>query len=535
MNGALDNKFEEFIAQLRRLERHRRRSELLLWAPRGLLAGLMVVVILAVYARFRPILLNQELAFLAVLLGTSGFFASALIVLVRRQTLLEKARYADRHFGLLERATAAIEIENGQITTAKTFVELQLADTTRALAAVDEKRDLPLRPNWRDLAMIALTAALLVIAMVMPNRAADLLVEQRAIEKAIDEQVLALEALEESVQLDESLADSQISMLTEPVQGAIDELRVIEPTREQAVAALSDAANELRELSSATDHGSLQQALRDASEPLIENEASQKIGQALQQGNLFDANSALTSLADGLTGLNEIALHNLASDLTAAASNLRSVDPVLASEFDQIAQSLREGDIAAAQQALRESAASVQEIAQDQTLSRRATAMAEQLDQGRQHVAQATRAGQQAPVQGQGQGGGGAGTGQGTGPGDGLGFGQGQGNMTDLGDGAGGPGPGGGHSENVYLPDFVDLSTETGIAVGLPAQCRNDPEKCGFLLTETATGFGEEQSLVPYDQVFADYRNAAYEALEGEHIPLSMKSYVRDYFTSLEP
>ena len=40
---------------------------------------------------------------------------------------------------------------------------------------------------------------------------------------------------------------------------------------------------------------------------------------------------------------------------------------------------------------------------------------------------------------------------------------------------------------------------------------------------------------VPYRDVYADYSEQAGAALEGSYIPLGMKQYVRDYFSSLEP
>ncbi len=43
------------------------------------------------------------------------------------------------------------------------------------------------------------------------------------------------------------------------------------------------------------------------------------------------------------------------------------------------------------------------------------------------------------------------------------------------------------------------------------------------------------QAAVPYREVYADYATEAQAALEGSYIPLGMKQYVRDYFSSLEP
>jgi len=43
------------------------------------------------------------------------------------------------------------------------------------------------------------------------------------------------------------------------------------------------------------------------------------------------------------------------------------------------------------------------------------------------------------------------------------------------------------------------------------------------------------QANVPYREVYADYADQAGAALEGNYIPMGMKQYVRDYFSSLEP
>ncbi|MDT8307459.1 MAG: hypothetical protein RRC07_16120, partial [Anaerolineae bacterium] len=92
-----------------------------------------------------------------------------------------------------------------------------------------------------------------------------------------------------------------------------------------------------------------------------------------------------------------------------------------------------------------------------------------------------------------------------------------------------------GHATNLYVPDFADLSDIAGEDVELPAECIANPAACGALIDERATEFGEEASVVPYQRVFGEYRDAAYQALDDEYIPLGMKSYVRDYFSSLEP
>ena len=90
---------------------------------------------------------------------------------------------------------------------------------------------------------------------------------------------------------------------------------------------------------------------------------------------------------------------------------------------------------------------------------------------------------------------------------------------------------GGGHTENVYVPELVDLSDVEGVEVELPAECIANPENCGALLNETPTEFGDESSVVPYEQVYGDYRDAANEALSDDlHSTRSQRIHSRLFF-----
>ena len=42
-------------------------------------------------------------------------------------------------------------------------------------------------------------------------------------------------------------------------------------------------------------------------------------------------------------------------------------------------------------------------------------------------------------------------------------------------------------------------------------------------------------SYVPYSQVYADFYNYALTTLDRSYVPLSVKDFVRDYFSSLDP
>jgi hypothetical protein len=507
--------------------------------------GLLLAVIVATAARLRPLLDNNEVAYVAAGLTLLGLLISLLGLLLQRPTLLAQARFADRQFRLRERATTAVEIHHGVVQTTPVLAQQQLADTLAAAGQVNAQRSLPLRLNRQDMIVLAVALALLIAAVLLPNPQVGALKKQRAIATSIEEQVEALEALEEEIRQNPELTPEQQEELLSPVENALQQLESGNLSQEEAVAVLSEAEADLRDLAAANSTEALRQTLQEAGQPLTENANSQSMGQALQNGALAQAGTAAAQLADQLSTLSAEEQAALAQDLAQTAAELQNSDSELAQELAQAAEALQSGETAAAQEALREAAATLQQRAQTTVAAQQAEAAAGQLNEGRQEVAQAGQPGpegQGQPGQGQGQEPGqgqaegeGQGQGQGEGNGQGQAEGQGEGSGSEQGQGSGGPGPGGGHAENVFVPDFVDLSNEAGVDIELPAECLANPADCGGLLSENPTEFTNEGSNVPYNQVFGDYRNAAYEALANDHIPLGLKGYVRDYFSSLEP
>jgi hypothetical protein len=52
----------------------------------------------------------------------------------------------------------------------------------------------------------------------------------------------------------------------------------------------------------------------------------------------------------------------------------------------------------------------------------------------------------------------------------------------------------------------------------------------------TTTGQGQDNgAYTPYSDVYGDFRDYAQTSLDRAYIPLSVKDYVRDYFSSLDP
>jgi hypothetical protein len=123
-----------------------------------------------------------------------------------------------------------------------------------------------------------------------------------------------------------------------------------------------------------------------------------------------------------------------------------------------------------------------------------------------------------------GLGGGGAGRGEGSGQSEG---GAESGQMpTDNAPGDGGERP----YEEVFAPEH--LGGEGGERMGVPGEGEpGDTPAIEGEMGDNPAG----RSVVPYNEVYSDYADAASQALEGGHVPLNLRSVVRDYFSSLDP
>jgi hypothetical protein len=519
--------FRALSAYLRRWDARRRRGELLLWLPRGLFTGLLAALGLALLSRARPLLAGGELARVAVILALVALTLTAAVVLLRRRPVVEQARFADRQFGLRQRMIAAVEIHSGRLPANETMAAGQLANALAVAASVDPARDMPLavRPaNWLP---AALTLAALVALLWLPNPQEAVLLESREVAALAEEQAEALAALSEQIATDESLTAEQREALQQPLDEAMAALAEPGISREELTAALSQAETEMRALSQEFDTATVAEALTEAAASLEGSAAAAGLAAALQAGQLGQASAAAGALAEGLDALSPEELAELADRLDVMAGALGAADPALQAALERAAGALAEGDTVAGQEALGEVAAALGDGAGSQAAAGQAESAANQLGAARGEVAQGSGQGESTTSGGQGDG---ASAGQ-----DGSQSGSGTTGGTGQEGGAGGVSQGGGHVENVFVPGPVDLEGE-GEALELDAECLADPASCGPVLNAPSTNPGQSGgSVVPYDQVFGQYRDAAFEALSAEDIPLRLQDLVRDYFTALEP
>ncbi len=522
MEGAVDT----LVGHLHRWERRRRTAASLRWGARGLAAGLLVALLIAITARIWPLLtLSWSLA-LAGLWGLIGALAALVAVWLWPRSELQLARFFDQRLGLQERTSTALEIEAGTLSPPFWLREEQLADALASAERADAPAAIPLRLIPRDWLPAALCLVLLAAALWVPNPMQEILADRAAVREEIEEQVEELEALREEIAADPQLSEEDQAQLLELLEGAIEELESGDLTREEALAELTETADRLRELANSEAE---QEAagLEGAAEGLRDSPITRALAQALIDGDYQLAADMLEDLSnelgEALTREQEL---ELADQLAEAAAALAESNPELAEQLAQAAEAIQAGDIAAAREALAQASGTMGQTGQRIAASNAAQNAAGQLAQSGQQIAQAGGGG--------GQGGQGSSDqpgedGQGGGAGRGEGDGAAEGGPARPMDTDNAPGDGGLRPfEPIYAPQR--LGGEGGPEMELPQS--DDP---GQLVRELESDPEIGQSTVPYNLVYATYVDAANQALREQHIPLGLRGYVRDYFSSLEP
>ena len=464
---------------------------------------------------------------LAAGLSAAWLLGWALYSSLRPIRPLTVARRADAELGLRDRLSTALALATpgGNLPGAcdPRLVSLQIGDALAVAQAIDPRRAFALRLPRLLLvrAAVALLACLALLALPNPM---DAVVRQRAqIAQAARAEAARLERLAQALAQEQSLTPEDKAEL----------LRQMRPLIAQLKANPGEASEALADLAA------LQEQLRARLDPAAPTEQAALEALARQMAALAGANDRapeaaeaahlLAQLSAELDRLSPDSRAALAGALEQAAARTMGNDPNLASALSALAQATRTGtDVnqaaARAGPALQRSAG---RLAWQQAL---AQAMG-QAEASQRAIARAAAGGQaRSPGQSQGQG-----QGQGQQPGGGGGT-----NANTLPPGqssgtAGAPaGPnkpfGVGELEMVYSPLAAGQGQEEYVAGQQGAE------------GETASGEGKQPqpgasgpALVPYHQVYAQYRQIAGQAMERSYVPAGLQEYVQEYFSALEP
>lgn len=519
------------LSYLRRWGLWLRLCESLVWSAWGLVAGLALALALALTARAWPLLTQRPLLLIAAALPLSAAFGGLVAAWLRPRSRYRLARTLDLRLALAERLTTALEIGSGRLKAAPAMATAQQSDTLTAAAQVDVRTALPLQVPRRALLIAFVLAVGLTASLLLPNPQEDVLRQRAAFRQALQEQAEQLEAAREEIEQSEALTPEERAALLAALEEAIAALEENDITPEEAVAVLADTE---RALSALQDPGAaaVRAGLERAAAEMGDSALTQDIANLLAQGDYAAAAAALASFASeegqALTREEEL---ELAEQLAQAAAALADSNPELAEQLAQARQAIQQGDIAQARQAIRQAAGELAGAGQQVERQQAVESALNTLQQGREQVAQAggqpaaggqmAGGGQQGQLSGQGQGQpGGQGQGQAGGQQAVSGQQVNPGHSEDSGTGA--------PYDSLYVPGRLG-GEGSEVDIGRPG---DDGLPVGDSPVPNPL---DGQARVPYRDVYAEYAGQAHAALESSYIPLGMKQYVRDYFSSLEP
>ncbi len=537
---------------LRRVSRRRRWQEGAHVVLPTLGLGLGITLAFVWLGRFYPLAQPTVL----LLSGLSATLVGLVIILayvwLRPFSLQMLARQLDHRFNLEERISTAMElaIDGGQ--TPHIIIDSQLADALQHLKRLDPAQFFPTKLSWRWLALNGVLIAAISAGLLTPNPQVQVLQRQAKNRDLIAKQKDQLEEIRADLLANQALRDmpedeSALRTLDEVVEA----LKNDDLGPEHALAALSEAEQALSDLQNALDQR--QAALNDLAQTINQFDSSASLTDAAQQRDRARAAELLQSAAADPPADRETR-ENLANALRQAAqAAAQSGSTSLAESLDQAAGAVEQpaeedANSAATQEALQQAAEALaeaeQQLANQDALERALGNIQEARQQLAESAGQAEGGQGQQAEQGQER----RRPGQGQGPGDFPG---------EEGGGAGRADPGQG-ADGLFADEAAPDELPTGNG---PSQGRLDSYEAeypsihwggdGGPIVNPApqgaegglpVGTGpvdpnqeENPTLVPYNQVYGRYADAAGEALNDTYIPLGMKDFVRNYFGALEP
>jgi len=448
------------------------------------------------------------------------------------------ARRVDFTLSLRERLSTALALQSFGEAFPASLVQAQRLDALAAAQAIQPARDFPLtwsRRSWQ--LAFALIAVVLALAF-LPNPMDAILEQRAAVAREAERQAAEVENLRQEIEKAEQLSPEERQELLRKLAELAEALRTNPGDLEQALADLSKVEQALQE--QLDSNAPTQQANLEALAAQLQALAS--LQPDPNQDQIAAAAEALEQLAEQMASMDEAQKQQIAEALAQMASQAaQSGDQALAKSLSALAQAAQAGDAQAASQASQQAGQALSQAQQRLADQAAIQGALSRLQASRQALAQAGSAAvAQAPGQGQTPG---------QNPGQGQGQGQGQ------------VGSGGGTKANTLPPATRQgkASRPQGNAPGaqvgeLPGQIyiprtggSGDGEE--FFIPGQETGQGETQvtegqsplpgganpALVPYNQFYYSYLNAANQAMQQSYIPAGLQAYVRQYFSQLEP
>lgn len=491
---------EQLLKYLRPLKNRIHLKFIISTALTALTLALALDAVLVLFSKFRYVYGVFDIA--AVL--PVAILATALIMCqFMRPSDYKTARIADS-LGYKERFVTSMEIMLKK--NPSQLEQMVLDDAVNCAKNADFKALYGIKPE-RYMLIAPLAAALLfAAAYFVPIQPSEELAAQQEMHELLDESIKSMtEKIDTS-----NLTAKQKKEIKSELNSLKKELSKAD-NKSEAVNTIMKGQTKLKKIVENSEN----EQLKAIGSKLSQNKATQNIGEMLESGNIEQFNEEIKNLNDNLKNMTGDEIKELGKALKAAAqtSGIDEETKQLLDELgDTLQNELTDEQLAEVSQNLSEFSDKINELAKQnkdirdaiEKLNKDLAKTSEELGGAATQSGSGTQQGQQGqPVQGQGMG-------QSQ---------QGQSGGTQRGSGTI-------PNANVYTSNAQQYGDYDAELNGNGNDGTGDKIKTGTS--------GEKGEIVPYTDVYNEYKNEAMKNIEQDEIPYGVKDIVRDYFSSLE-
>lgn len=487
----------------------------------GVSGGLFISALLLLLSKF--VYISDRALIIAGIITISAA-VSLFYALFKYPSFLDAAAAGDS-LGYKERFITAFYVKEGT-----DVYDLVMKDAVHKAksGALTKKYRLTIKRSYIKILLLSLAA--LFICGFVPSPKANVLEERKVLKEKVLEKIKEIDENKEELLKE---ANPKQAKDTEKIIKELKKELKSAKTEAEALKASQKAQESLKKLAEKPE----QKDLKELAESLKSHEATKSLGEALENGNTEEIREEMEALNELLQNASPEDLKEIAEAFNEAAENL-SKDNALRENVKNLSNALNSGSISDLNDAWSEYGEIMNQLSQDNPEFKKAVDKFNQTVSGSQsqnenkennggqesNSGEGENSGENGQNSQSGQNGqnGQNGNSQSGQNGNGQGQSQGQGNSS-------GQGSGKGHKENeeIYSRGFQDKA-HTDINI------EGTVGESGQYEEQTQQTIGEKGEMLPYDQVYGNYKEEALNTLEDYDIPYGMKEIVKDYFTSLE-
>lgn len=477
--------------------------------------ALAVIFVILLVSKFVYI---KKLEIICTAVAVVGFIISLILIYLKRTTVHEAAKVADR-LCLKERLSTALEIAQLEVQNSMESLAIKDAIEKGRQAQPEKSYRVSLPQNTIKVMAVVIIAVFATGFVKSPDRV--------DVGSLLNSNIKEIEQVKKEVNAEKIIEDEDLKELNKQVTVLTKSLKQAS-SKKEAVQKMDEAQQELKNL----EKTGVSKDLENISESLSTNEVAKKLGESVKNGDTQAMNSSLDELNSQIEQMSEEELQALLDAMKEAIENVDKEE--LKAALSAYAEQLAAGNFNPSSNSLQQLKETLETaINSSQNLKAKVADLNKLIAQATQTVqnngSQSTpqaevESGSQPASQGESSSqGNSSGEGQ-NGSGQGEGSGQGQG-----GSGEGGNGRGAGHEETEEV-----YTREQSEKAGYDTQVEGAENSGGDTEISNQQTTGTEGESVPYDQVVGEYKEEELKSIDESNVPYGMKELVADYFSALE-